>query len=97
MSDFDNEFVRGDTPRVEVLMSKFLSLAVMCSLAFPAMALAQETAAPEAPKQAADDMDKEYDREEPSAAEGEEQERYEKRQEHGWLFSAHDRTSFPGC
>ncbi|MBT8481652.1 MAG: outer membrane beta-barrel protein [Myxococcales bacterium] len=33
-------------------MRKFLSLAVMCSLAFPAMALAQ----PEAPKEAADDM-----------------------------------------
>ncbi|MGB3051797.1 MAG: outer membrane beta-barrel protein [Polyangiales bacterium] len=32
-------------------MSKFLSLAVMCSLAFPAMALAQ----PEAPKEAEDD------------------------------------------
>jgi hypothetical protein len=43
-------------------MSKFLSLAVMCSLAFPAMALAQESAAPEAPeapKQAADDMEAE--------------------------------------
>jgi len=35
-------------------MRKFLSLAVMCSLAFPAMALAEE---PEAPKQAADDME----------------------------------------
>ncbi|MGB5373064.1 MAG: outer membrane beta-barrel protein [Polyangiales bacterium] len=33
-------------------MRKFLSLAVMCSLAFPAMAFAQ----PEAPKEAADDM-----------------------------------------
>ena len=34
-------------------MRKFLSLAVMCSLAFPAMALAQ----PEAPEEAADDME----------------------------------------
>ena len=33
-------------------MRKFLSLAVMCSLALPAMAFAQ----PEAPKEAADDM-----------------------------------------
>jgi len=47
-------------------MSKFLSLAVMCSLAFPAMAFAQESAAPEAPKQKADDMDAEYGREEPT-------------------------------
>ncbi len=38
-------------------MRKFLSLTVMCSLAFPAMALAEE---PEAPKQAADDMKAEY-------------------------------------
>ena len=65
MSDLDEEFGRGDTPGVEVVMRKFLTLAVMCSLAFPAMAFAQ----PEAPKQAADDMDKEYDREEPSAEE----------------------------
>ena len=35
-------------------MRKFLSLAVMCSLAFPAMAFAEE---PEAPKVAADDME----------------------------------------
>lgn len=41
-------------------MSKFLSLAVMCSFAFPAIALAQ----PEAPKQVADDMDAEYGGEE---------------------------------
>lgn len=47
-------------------MSKFLSLAVMCSLVFPAMAFAQESAAPEAPKQKADDMDAEYGREEPA-------------------------------
>jgi hypothetical protein len=46
-------------------MRKFLTLAVVCGLAFPAMAIAQESAAPEAPKQAADDLDKEYDREEP--------------------------------
>ena len=46
-------------------MRKFLTLAVICGLAFPAMALAQESSAPEAPKQAADDLDKEYDREEP--------------------------------
>ena len=38
-------------------MRKFLSLAVMCSLALPAVAFAQETGAPEAPKQAADDME----------------------------------------
>lgn len=37
-------------------MSKFISLAVMCSLALPAMALAQ---GPEAPKQAADDTEAE--------------------------------------
>lgn len=37
-------------------MRKFLSLAVMCSLAFPAMAFAQE----EAPKEAADDMATDY-------------------------------------
>ena len=47
------DFERGDTLGVEVEMRKFLSLAVMCSLAFPAMALAQ----PEAPKEAAEDMD----------------------------------------
>jgi hypothetical protein len=41
-------------------MSKFLSLAVMCSLAFPAIALAQ----PEGPKQAADDLEQEYGGEE---------------------------------
>ena len=46
-------------------MRKFLSLAVMCSLAFPAMALAQ----PEAPKEAADDMDAEYGESTPTAAE----------------------------
>ncbi len=34
-------------------MRKFLSLAVMCSLAFPAMAFAQ----PEPPKEVADEMD----------------------------------------
>jgi hypothetical protein len=39
-------------------MKKFLSLAVMCSLALPAVALAEEEA--EAPKQAADDMAEEY-------------------------------------
>ena len=60
MSDFDNEFERGDTLGVEVVMRRFLSLAVMCSLAFPAMALAQEPAAPEPPKQAADDIESEY-------------------------------------
>jgi len=38
-------------------MRKFLSLAMMCSFAFPAMAFAQETDAPEAPKQAADDVE----------------------------------------
>ncbi|UCF45937.1 MAG: outer membrane beta-barrel protein [Myxococcales bacterium] len=47
-------------------MTKFLSLAVMCSLAIPAMAFAQETGAPEAPKQAADDLDKEYEGETPA-------------------------------
>ena len=47
-------------------MRKLFFLAVMCSLAFPAMALAQESAAPEAPKQKADDMDAEYGREEPT-------------------------------
>jgi hypothetical protein len=46
MSDVDNEFGRGDTPGVEVVMTKFLSLAVMCSLAFPAMAFAQGEEAP---------------------------------------------------
>jgi len=46
MSDLDNKFERGDTLGMEVVMRKFLSLAVMCSLAFPAMAFAQ----PEAPK-----------------------------------------------
>jgi len=44
-------------------MSKFLSLAVMCSLALPAMAFAQ---GPESPKEAADDLDAEYGREEPA-------------------------------
>ncbi|MGB5694401.1 MAG: outer membrane beta-barrel protein [Polyangiales bacterium] len=38
-------------------MTRFLSLAVMCSLAFPAIALAQ----PEAPKEAADEMGAEYE------------------------------------
>jgi hypothetical protein len=54
MSDLDSQekFVRGNTLGVEVVMRKFLSLAVMCTLAFPAMALAQ----PESPKEAADDM-----------------------------------------
>ncbi len=47
------DFEREDTLGVEVVMRKFLSLAVMCSLAFPAMALAQ----PESPKEAAEDMD----------------------------------------
>ncbi|MDH3656179.1 MAG: hypothetical protein OEN21_18100, partial [Myxococcales bacterium] len=37
----DTDFERGDTLGVEVVMRKFLSLAVMCSLAFPAMALGQ--------------------------------------------------------
>jgi len=46
------DFERGDTLGVEVVMRKFLSLAVMCSLAFPAMALAQR----EAPKEADDEM-----------------------------------------
>ena len=50
-------------------MSKFLSLAVMCSLAFPAMALAQ---GPESPKEAADDLDAEYGREEPTESAEEE-------------------------
>ena len=53
MLDLDTDFERGDTLGVEVVMRKFLSLAVMCSLAFPAMALAQ----PEAPKEAADDLE----------------------------------------
>jgi hypothetical protein len=49
-------------------MSKFLSLAVVCSLALPAMALAQGV---EPPKEAADDLDAEYGREEPAeSAEG---------------------------
>jgi hypothetical protein len=52
--DFTTEFERGDTLGVEVVMRKFLSLAVMCSLAFPALAFAEE---PEAPKMAADDME----------------------------------------
>lgn len=38
-------------------MRKFLSLAVMCGLAFPAIALAQ----PEPPKEAADDIEAEYE------------------------------------
>ncbi|MBW2405203.1 MAG: outer membrane beta-barrel protein [Deltaproteobacteria bacterium] len=42
-------------------MRKLFSLAVMCSLAFPAMAFAQ---GPESPKEAADDLDAEYGREE---------------------------------
>lgn len=53
MSDLDNEFERGDTLGVEVVMRRILSLAVMCSLAFPAIALAQ----PEAPKEEADDLE----------------------------------------
>jgi hypothetical protein len=57
MSDLDNKFERGDTLGVEVVMRRILSLAVMCSLAFPAMALAEE---PEAPKEAADDLAAEY-------------------------------------
>jgi hypothetical protein len=61
MSDLDNEVERGDTLGVEVVMRKFLSLAVMCSLAFPAMAFAQ----PEAPKEAADDKEAEYGEETP--------------------------------
>jgi hypothetical protein len=69
MSDLDNEFGRGDTPGVEVVMSKLLSLAVMCSLAFPALAFAQESAGPEAPKQAADDMDAETSETPPPPAE----------------------------
>jgi hypothetical protein len=61
MSDLDSQekFVRGNTLGVEVVMRKFLSLAVMCSLAFPAMAFAQ----PEAPKEAADDMERLPDQE----------------------------------
>jgi hypothetical protein len=47
----DTDFERGDTLGVEVVMRKFLSLAVMCTLGFPAMALAQ----PEAPKTAEDE------------------------------------------
>jgi hypothetical protein len=39
-------------------MRKFLSLAAACSLAFPAMAFAQ---GPEPPKEAADEMEQEYD------------------------------------
>ena len=38
-------------------MRKFLSLAVMCSVALPAMAFAQ----PEAPKEAADDMERQFE------------------------------------
>lgn len=38
-------------------MRKFLSLAAMCSVALPAMAFAQ----PETPKEAADDMEREYE------------------------------------
>ena len=48
-------------------MRKFLSLAVMCSLAFPAMAFAQ----PESPKEAADDLDKEFGKETPTEPEAE--------------------------
>ena len=62
MLDIDTDFERGDTLRVEVVMRKFLTLAVMCSLAFPAMALAQ----PESPKEAADDLDREYGGETPA-------------------------------
>ncbi|MGB8221591.1 MAG: outer membrane beta-barrel protein [Polyangiales bacterium] len=39
-------------------MRRILSLAVMCCLAFPGMALAEE---PEAPKQSADDLEEEYE------------------------------------
>jgi len=53
MSDLDNKFERGDTLGVEVVMRRILSLAVMCSLAFPAMALAQL----EPPKEEADDLE----------------------------------------
>lgn len=42
-------------------MRKFLSLAAACSLAFPAVAFAEELAPPEPPKEAADDMEREYD------------------------------------
>ena len=66
--DFNTEFERGDTLGVEVVMRKFLSLAVMCSLAFPAMALAQ----PEPPKEAADDLDAEYGEEAPAESAAEE-------------------------
>jgi hypothetical protein len=44
-------------------MTKFFSLAVMCSLALPAMAFAQ---GPESPKEAPDDLDAEYGKEEPA-------------------------------
>jgi hypothetical protein len=57
MSDLDNKFERGDTLGVEVVMRRILSLAVMCSLAFPTMALAQ----PESPKVAEDEMEAEYE------------------------------------
>ena len=63
----DTNFERGDTLGVEVVMRKFLSLAVMCSLAFPAMAFAQ----PESPKEAADDLDKEFGKETPTEPEAE--------------------------
>ena len=61
MSNVNQEFGREDTPGVEVVMRKLFSLAVMCSLAFPTMAFAQ---GPESPKEAADDLDAEYGREE---------------------------------
>ena len=67
MLEIDTDFERGDTLRVEVVMRKFLTLAVMCSLAFPAMALAQ----PESPKEAADDLDEEFGREAPEEPAGE--------------------------
>ena len=54
--DFRKSLERGDTLGVEVVMRKFLSLAVMCSLAFPAMAFAQETGQPEPPKEKADEL-----------------------------------------
>ena len=62
MSDLNKIFEREDALGVEVLMTKFLTLAVMCSLAFPVMAFAQ----PESPKEAADDLDKEYGGETPA-------------------------------
>ncbi len=54
-------------------MRKFLSLAVICSLAFPAMAFGQDTAEfdmPESPKTRADDMKKEFPDKAPVEGEG---------------------------